>query len=99
MLRKGTALTEVGIAAAPEAPTNPDEYGWNIRHVDPGVQASWFTAACYAAQREHLSGIYFWSIGIGPPPLRPTVTDQRNWGGAGAGAIASCFATIERAKT
>ena len=98
-LRKGTALSEVGIAAAPEAPTKPFEYHWRVSKPDPAVQASWFTAACYAAQREHLSGIYFWSIGIGPPPLRPTVADQLSWGGAGAGAIASCFRNIARAKT
>lgn len=98
-LRKGTALTEVGIAAAPEAPTAPFQYRWPVSKPDPNVQARWFRAACYAAEHEHLTGIYFWSIGMGAPSDPPTVADQLSWtGSAGAGAIASCFAKIERAR-
>ena len=98
-LRRGTVITEIGIAAAPKAPTDPSRYGWPIRHTDPKMQARWFTAACHAAPREHLGGIYYWSIGMGKQSPGPTLHDQQAWAdSAGAHAIASCFAAIERAN-
>jgi hypothetical protein len=94
-LSKGTLLTEVGIAAAPDAPSMPWVHAWNIQKVDPAVQARWFTAACQAAVREHMGGIYFWSVGLGAPTRGPTLQNQLGWtGSAGADAIKACFASV-----
>lgn len=98
-LRKATVLTEVGIAAAPNAPTAPYRSSWAISHADPAVQAAWFTAACHAAVRDHLAGIYYWSVGLGTPNPGPTVSNQLGWAGsAGQQAIAECFAAIQRGR-
>jgi hypothetical protein len=96
-LRHGTVLSEVGIAAAAKAPTDPDRYGWRVKKTDPTVQAQWFAAACHAAEREHLGGVYYWPIGMGKLH-GPTLTDQQAWADSpAASAIASCFRAIERA--
>jgi hypothetical protein len=93
----GIVLTEVGIAAEPLATTRPYRTHWNASGADPGLQSRWFTAACQAAAREHLGGIYFWSLGLsGAPPPAPTAADQTAIGGPAARAIAACFAQVER---
>jgi hypothetical protein len=97
-LRRGTGLAEVGIAAAAEARTNPDRYGWPVRHPDPTAQAQWFAAACHAAEHAHLGSIYFWPASLGPQVHGPTLHYQMSWGHSRAArAIAACFASIERA--
>lgn len=95
----GIVLTEVGIAAAPLATTRPYRTHWSIAEADPGLQARWFAAACHAAAREHLGGIYFWSVGLSAtPPAAPTAADQTAIGGPAARAIAGCFAQAERTR-
>jgi hypothetical protein len=93
-----TILTEVGIDAVDGAQLRPFIHEWpNVTTLDPQVQARWFRAACHAAVKEHLGGIYFWPIGLGPNPgAGPTFSFQGAWGGAGAQAISACFASVER---
>jgi hypothetical protein len=97
-LPAGTVQTEVGIAAAAPAPRKPWILSWRGSPLDPKVQARWFTAACQAAVREHLGGIYFWSVGVGTPSSHgPTLASETTWaGGPGARAIARCYASIEK---
>jgi hypothetical protein len=96
-LPSGTTLTEVGIAAAPRAYQAPYQYKWAITQPDASIQGRWFTAACHAAQNEHLGGIYFWSIQVGQDPTPPSVTNQDSWSaGPGAQAIKSCFKSLDQ---
>jgi hypothetical protein len=96
-LPPGSVEAEVGIAAAPDAFTQPYATHWPITQLDTEVQAQWFSAACHAAAAEHLGGIYFWSIGLSTQISGPTLAKQGNWaGGAGAAAISACFAALER---
>jgi hypothetical protein len=93
----GTVEAEVGIAAAPDAFQQPYATHWPITQLDTTVQAQWFSAACQAATAEHLGGIYFWAIGLSTQISGPTLNKQGNWaGGAGAHAISTCFAALER---
>ncbi len=97
-LPRGTVEMEVGIAAVRGAEAAPYKHNWPGRSIDGEVQAQWFTAACHAAARAHLGGIYFWSVGLGPTFPGPTPTYPLNWGGGSPGgrAIASCFASLAR---
>jgi hypothetical protein len=98
-LPRGTVETEVGIDAVKGAYKRPYQHQWTSAvSLDTSVQAHWFTAACHAAGREHLGGIYFWSLGLSQQPATgPTMTSQGAWaGGAGAQAISRCFAWLER---
>ena len=90
--------TEIGIAAVRGAFAEPDQQSWPGKPIDGQVQAQWFTAACHAAAKTHLGGIYFWSIGLGPIFPGPTPASQLNWGGGSPGgkAIAGCFASLQK---
>lgn len=96
-LPPGTVEMEVGIAAVRGAFAAPYTHRWPGRPIDESVQARWFTAACHAAVAAHLGGIYFWSINLSPQQSGPTPNAAGNWAhGAGAAAISSCFAAIQR---
>jgi hypothetical protein len=96
-LPAGTTLSEVDIAAAPQAYRYPWRNSWHISAPDPEVQARWFSAACSAAAQEGLGGIYFWAIPLGTPTPGPTLATQLRWSGsAGAAAISSCFEAIAK---
>ncbi len=97
-LPAGMVETEVGIAAAPGAFVSPWRQRWPGAPIDQSVQARWFSAACRAAARTHLAGIYFWSIGLtSKPATGPTRDNQLSWAsGQGAHAISACFAAVER---
>ena len=98
-LEPGTVEAEVGIAAAPDADSQPYVTHWPITQLDVAVQARWFSAACHAAAAEHLGGIYFWTLGLSQEPSGPTLADQGNWAdSAGARAISTCFAALERSR-
>jgi hypothetical protein len=101
-LPRGTVETEVGIDAVKGAYKRPYQHEWTTAvTVDTSVQAHWFTAACHAAARERLGGIYFWSLGFSQQPATgPTLTSQGAWaGGAGAQAISQCFLWLEKSGT
>ena len=90
----------MGIAAAPGAFRQPYVTHWPVTRVDVTVQAQWFSAACQAAATEHLGGVYFWSLTLSAEPGGPTLADQGSWAGsAGARAISTCFAALERSGT
>ena len=97
-LPSGTVETEVGIGAVKGAYRRPYQYHWQAGQLDQSVQARWFTAACRAAVRTHLGGIYFWPLGFNQTVGNgPTLAYQGLWaGGQGAQAIATCFATLGR---
>jgi len=96
-LPRGAVETEVGIAAVTGADKQPYQHRWPTRSLNQSVQARWFTAACQAATRTHLGGIYFWTLGFSQTiGSGPTLADQGRWaGGQGARAIAACFAAVE----
>jgi hypothetical protein len=98
-LPPGTVVTEVGIAAAKGAYSDPPKWHWPVKTLDQQVQVRWFTAACHAAARTNLGGVYFWSMGLSLQiGTGPTLADQGLWaGGAGARAIAACFAPLQKA--
>lgn len=95
-LPPGTVETEVGIDAVAGAFTAPFQHRWPAGVLDQAVQVDWFTAACHAAARTHLGGIYFWSIGLSQRIGHgPTPVSQGHWpGGLGAQAISRCFAAL-----
>jgi Glycoside Hydrolase Family 113 len=97
-LPKGTVQTEVGIAAAQGAWTKPYKTKWPGSRFEPSVQSRWFTAACTAAFKTHLGGIYFWAVGLSAKqPKGPTKSNLATWtGGLGGRAIAACFKKIAR---
>ena len=98
-LPRGTVETEVGIDAIAGAYKRPYQHEWTAAtSLDTSVQAHWFTAACRAAAKEHLGGIYFWPLAFSNHPATgPTLTYQGQWaGGAGGQAIAQCFRTLQR---
>lgn len=92
-LPPGTVETEIGIAAVRGAYTVPYQNGWKDAPLMPVIQQRWFTAACDAARRERLGGIYFWSVGLGQPLTSPpTPATPTSWvDGPGARAISGCF--------
>jgi hypothetical protein len=93
LLPRGTVLSEIGIAAKKGAQAKP--YAWKPSKgpIDPGLQASWFTAACDAVQIDALGGIYFWVVNIGQSlTARPTwKTANQFTASPGATAIKACF--------
>ena len=98
-LPRGTVETEVGIDAVAGAYKMPYRHKWaGVTSLDTSVQARWFTAACKAASREHLGGIYFWPLAFSVTPATgPTLADQGQWaGGTGGKAIAQCFEALQR---
>ncbi len=96
-LPRGTVEMEVGIAAIQGAFAAPYKHEWQGKPIDENVQARWFTAACRGAERAHLGGIYFWSVGLGTRFPGPTEANQLNWaGGQGARAISACFESLSR---
>lgn len=97
LLPKHSVITEVDIAAASGAYDRPYVHGFEAP-VDQKVQVRWFRAACAAAQRTHLGGLYFWSVGLGTSAGDgPTEASPLQWsGGEGARVISQCFAAIEK---
>jgi glycosyl hydrolase family 113 len=87
-----TAIDEVGIPAADGSYADP----WNWNEVtgqrDDEVQARWFLAACAAAEREHMRGIYFWSFDLSDNPAFSLATSAVRFDGrpASVAAIRAC---------
>lgn len=63
-LPRGSVISEVGIAAVPNAWRAPWAHHWAAKSLYPQEQALWFTSSCQAAAAAHLRGIYFWSLGL-----------------------------------
>jgi hypothetical protein len=92
-LPPGTVVTEVGIAAVAGAYAQPYQNYWKGAKLDPVIQVRWFTAACDAAAKLRLGGLYFWALGLGQTlATPPTSADPTSWvAGPGARAISGCF--------
>ena len=97
-LTPGTVETEVGIDAVSGAEESPYQHDWHARSLNQSVQVRWFTAACLAAAKTHLGGIYFWPLEFSQNIANgPTLAYQGWWaGGQGARAITACFAALGR---
>lgn len=95
-LPSGIVQTEVGIAATAPAAQKPWMTHWPGAPLDTRLQARWFASACQAATREHLGGVYFWSVGVDTTqPDGPTLSDQSAWAGSpAAAAISACYKGI-----
>jgi hypothetical protein len=89
---RGVTIAEAGIAAEDNAYARP--YALNGQGAfNPLIQVRWFSAACDAVTKEHLGGLYFWSVVFGaalnvpPGPSNPTAFAA----GPGAREISACF--------
>jgi hypothetical protein len=96
-LPAGMVESEVGIAAVARAYDRPWLLTWPAgTTIDPAIQSMWFTAACYAAKATGLGGIYFWSLGVGPPS-GPTQSQPGAWSDSpGSGGISACYQALAR---
>jgi len=96
-LPAGAVESEVGIAAVDGAYARPWTLNWPAgTTIDPGIQALWFTAACRAAKATGLRGLYFWSLGLGPPS-GPTLAQAGAWSNSpGSSSISACFSALSR---
>jgi hypothetical protein len=96
-LPAGMVQSEVGIAAVEGAYARPWTLNWPAgTTIVPAIQAMWFTAACHAAKATGLGGIYFWSLGLGPPS-GPTLAQAGAWSDSpGSNAISACFSELSR---
>jgi hypothetical protein len=92
-----TVLQEVGIAPADGAYTKPATWGASMPHVDPAIQRNWFAAACAAAKRTHLAGMYFYVIYNTDQPDDPAslldATRTLSFTGVSDSVIKACFAS------
>jgi hypothetical protein len=97
---RGIVLSEVGIAAQHGAYARPFVVNWPGRPIVQAVQSRYFTAACNAVAREHLGGIYFWSVGIGQDlSAPPGAADPASFvASQGATAIFTCFMRLGSAR-
>jgi hypothetical protein len=94
VMPRGTVLSEVGIAGVRGAFHEPWVGDWPHPRMDTSVQTRWFNAACHAARRAHMGGIYFWAIGFGKAALtaRPDREHQAAWeAGPARRVVAACF--------
>jgi hypothetical protein len=89
---RGVTLAEVGIAAEDGAYSRPFTMS-GLGKFNPAIQVHWFEAACNAEVKEHLGGLYYWTITFGAAlNQRPTGQDPTYFAdGPGAAAIARCF--------
>jgi hypothetical protein len=88
-----TTIQEMGIEAAAGAYQHPADLG-AAGAVDPRVQANWFTAACQAAHRYDLHGLFFWKVDLTDNPAHPAASPSTFEGRLGALAIASCASIL-----
>lgn len=95
-LPHGTVETEIGIAAVPGAYRIPYKFRWNTTALRPSIQVHWFTAACNAAARTHLGGIYFWALDLEQAlNVPPSPSDATSWvDSPAATAISACFSRL-----
>ena len=66
-----TALDEVGIPAAAGAYRDPWDFNAYGGAADDAVQARWFTAACTAARKLRMRGVWFFPVFLGDNPYDP----------------------------
>jgi hypothetical protein len=90
VLRK-TVLQEVGIAAAAGAYAQPAKVAPAGTPLDIPVQTKWFEAACAAAKRTGMAGIYFYDVNGTDQPSAAADYPPGSFIGRGDRAIKACF--------
>jgi hypothetical protein len=88
-----TAIDETGIAARRGAYREPS-FMFLPGQLDPLVQAYWYTAACRAAQRFRLRGVFYWKVDLADNPAHPATSLSTFEGRPAALAITGCAASL-----
>ncbi len=91
VLRK-TVLQEVGIAAAAGSYAEPAKIAPAGTPLDVPIQVRWFEAACAAAKRTGMAGIYFYDLNGIDRPSQAAGYPPGSFIGRGDKAIKACFA-------
>jgi hypothetical protein len=92
VLRK-TVLQEVGIAAAAGAYAEPAKIAPPGTPLNISIQVRWFAAACAAAKRTRMAGIYFYDVNGTDQPSAASAYPAGSFIGRGDRAIRACFAS------
>jgi hypothetical protein len=92
VLRK-TVLQEVGIAAVAGAYAEPAKIAPPGTRLDVPIQLRWFGAACTAAKRTGMAGIYFYDVNGTDQPAEAGTYPAGSFIGRGDRAIKTCFAS------
>jgi hypothetical protein len=88
-----TVLQEVGIAAAAGTYAEPARVAPAGTPLDIPVQVKWFEAACTAAKRTSMAGIYFYDVNGTDQPSDAASYSPGSFIGRGDRAIKTCFAS------
>jgi hypothetical protein len=88
-----TVLQEVGIAAAAGAYSEPAKIAPRGTPLDVPIQVKWFAAACAAAKRTGMAGIYFYDVNGIDRPSAAANYPPGSFIGRGDQAIKACFAS------
>jgi hypothetical protein len=88
-----TVLQEVGIAAAAGTYTEPARVAPAGTPLDIPVQVKWFEAACAAARRTGMAGIYFYDVNGTDQPSDASGYPPGSFIGRGDSAIKACFSS------
>lgn len=91
-----TSLDEVSIPALAGAYLRPSAWSTQGR-TDLMVQARWFTAACQAAARYQMRGVYFYEVRLSPEPAGRSAFPAFFQGKPGAVAIHNCLRAFRAA--
>jgi hypothetical protein len=94
---KKTVLQEVGIAPNDGAYADPAGYGAAEPQVNGNIQRRWFAAACAAAKRTHVAGLFYWTVYDTDQPGEPASlldsTRTLSFTSVSDNVIKACFAT------
>jgi hypothetical protein len=88
---RNTVIQEVGIAAAAGAYAEPAKIAPAGTLLDIPVQIKWFEAACAAAKRTGMAGIYFYDVNGTDQPSDAADYPPGSFIGRGDRAIKACF--------
>jgi hypothetical protein len=88
----GTILQEVGIAAAAGSYARPFAPAAQGTPLDVPIQEEWFAAACSAAKRTDLAGLYFYAVNSTDHPDKAAGYAPGSFIGRGDRVIKACFA-------
>jgi hypothetical protein len=92
-----TVIQEVGIAPADGAYANPAGYGAAEPVVNADIQRNWFAAACKAAKKTHLAGMFYYVVYNTDAPGEPAslldATRTLSFTGVSDSVVKTCFAS------
>jgi hypothetical protein len=90
---RSTVIQEVGIAAAAGAYARPFAPAAQGTPLDVPIQDNWFAAACSAAKRTNLAGLYFYAVNSTDRPSTASGYAPGSFIGRGDRVIKACFAS------